>query len=1842
MKTRRALSLFLVVAMILSMFTMILPASAAPVGTHTRSRTVYTYYSDEQLMEMFHVDRDTLNKMSKDAYEAVMHNSEWNVASYGVQRKTVVADALFELIYRNPECFFVSGVTYYRSGETITRVLPTYETTYEEGMAQHQAMVEAAQEIMCLFQRTELTDLELAILIHDYLAANFEYHLPTLDLGSKDPGAKYSAYNLLVEGTAVCQGYAEAYAYLMMQFGINCGLCNSDVLNHAWSIVELDGEEYHVDVTWDDPTNDVEGYVEHVDFLVSTDKLKETHKADDLSGNPTDTKYDNAFWRDVTSAFCLLDSTIYYINSSGWLCSWTDEVTSTALYKIDGYWPAGDGYVWSGNFSRLATDGEKLFFTSPTAVYEYLPESNSVQEVYVPTLPVDNGIYGLSIEGNNIRVSYHTTPIYDDNTKAENTATFKYRDEAVANHVFGEAIVETAPTCEADGEARYDCIYCGFSKFETVPAAGHTEEPLTGKAATCTEDGLTDGTACSVCGETIQEQEPIPAPGHDWLNATCTEPAKCSVCGEVKKGDPAYVLVNSVDELKDGGQVVIVANVNGEYKALGTEIADKITPINVTVADDKVIGENLPVWTLAPSDDGYTLNNGSQFLAYNSSTNFEAGTSAYAWGMEPAGNGGFVMNSTETTRGIYYQHKGGKFGAYSTQNQNNSGYVSELFIFKYGEAAGSALGHTEEVIPGTPATCTEDGMTDGAVCSVCGEIIREQETINAPGHTEVTVPGKEATCTEDGLTDGIVCSVCGETIREQETIDAHGHTEKEVEGSDPTCTEDGKSAHTVCEVCGEALTEVETTPALGHDEVYTSSGNGTHTITCTRCNLEETTDCYYVNGVCEFCNYSEPASEGFFELATSIAVGDKVILVCKDAGMELSGISTTSTKYGVGTAYSETVQELYVLEVVSGNKEGTFAFLHEGKYLSWTSGNSLNTNETLSNNTSWTLTFDSDGNATIKNATTPARVIWWNNSSPRFACYTDKTADKNYFNIQFYKYVIAEEPGECRHPNKVVEEKAPTCVDPGYIKWSCPDCGANGEDPIAPNPENHIPGEVDETILLNATCTYEGIKDVIIYCNTCGEIISRNSETPIPMIPHDYGEDGICTYCYKDAPGKTFYLVSDPLDLESFVLYHPASGYALSLDPSGNKLKASKVTVENGVLITVEDTAVFTRIQPLDNEFPLRIVNYKSDILASGETKGNLLYTTEESTFGCWKPVVVSEEDRTFRFENLGSGLALQFYNDQFSAYTGDGDAYIFQIYNSKPVCDHQWDDGRQVKDPTCNEPGQVVYTCTVCGDFTVKFLPTTEHAWQVDTTEEPTCTEDGMIHYTCSNCGEPKEEPIPSKGHSMDDGAITTAPTCTEDGIKTFTCTACGLEKTEVVPATGHTMEDDTCTVCGYTKPVVKAGQYVIAANVNGTYYAMDNAFASKIAGTSITLTDGKIREDHAEGFVITLAESDGGWTIRNPDGSYLKYASGTNLGKSDTPYVWTFTEGTKGTWRVSSQDESRGLVFRTEDSSKEYKQFGGYAVSNITATGTQYYDIELIPVIPAPDAELTNRSISLNGNIAVNFYMSLSDKVVADPDAYMLFKQEGKIDENGNEITVKVPMAKCVQKQVRGRTSYVFTYEVAAKEMTDTITAQFFYGDTCTEEYTYSVKTYADNQRTNMADNDALMKLLDAMLNYGAASQLHFGYNIHRLANEGMEPVDYSGLSITGYDLPTEYGTDLVTFVGASLILKSETTLRFFFIVKDGTENFTISYNGTPLEIKSSSGLHYVDVEDISAQNLDLTYSVTVNDGVQEGTIPYSPLTYCQSVRSKDTTAEALANLCGALYLYNSAANSFFDEAE
>lgn len=72
-----------------------------------------------------------------------------------------------------------------------------------------------------------------------------------------------------------------------------------------------------------------------------------------------------------------------------------------------------------------------------------------------------------------------------------------------------------------------------------------------------------------------------------------------------------------------------------------------------------------------------------------------------------------------------------------------------------GKTEGEALGHTEVIDPAVEPSCTEPGLTEGSRCSVCGEILVQQETIEAPGHDwEEATFFRPKTCRRCGVTEG--------------------------------------------------------------------------------------------------------------------------------------------------------------------------------------------------------------------------------------------------------------------------------------------------------------------------------------------------------------------------------------------------------------------------------------------------------------------------------------------------------------------------------------------------------------------------------------------------------------------------------------------------------------------------------------------------------------------------------------------------------------------------------------------------------------------------------------------------------------------------------------------------------------------------------------------------------------------------------------------------------------------------------------------------------------------------------------------------------------------------------
>jgi predicted nucleic-acid-binding Zn-ribbon protein len=136
-------------------------------------------------------------------------------------------------------------------------------------------------------------------------------------------------------------------------------------------------------------------------------------------------------------------------------------------------------------------------------------------------------------------------------------------------------------------------------------------------------------------------------------------------------------------------------------------------------------------------------------------------------------------------------------------------------------------------VSGKAPTCTENGLTDGAICSVCGDTLVPQNEIPATGHTcesVVTPP----TCTEEGFTTH-TCK-CGYVYKDT-FVEATGHTFGEWEETKaPTCTEEGIKTRKCA--CGE--TEEEAIAATGHKynsviTAPTTDAEGFTTHTCEHC-----------------------------------------------------------------------------------------------------------------------------------------------------------------------------------------------------------------------------------------------------------------------------------------------------------------------------------------------------------------------------------------------------------------------------------------------------------------------------------------------------------------------------------------------------------------------------------------------------------------------------------------------------------------------------------------------------------------------------------------------------------------------------------------------------------------------------------------------------------------------------------------------------------------------------------------------------------------------------------------------------------------------------------------------
>lgn len=125
-------------------------------------------------------------------------------------------------------------------------------------------------------------------------------------------------------------------------------------------------------------------------------------------------------------------------------------------------------------------------------------------------------------------------------------------------------------------------------------------------------------------------------------------------------------------------------------------------------------------------------------------------------------------------------------------------------------------------------------------------------------------------------------------------------------------------------------------------------------------------------------------------------------------------------------------------------------------------------------------------------------------------------------------------------------------------------------------------------------------------------------------------------------------------------------------------------------------------------------------------------------------------------------------------------------------------------KEPKCEVPGEMRYTCANCGDTYTEEIPALEHEYTSVVTKPNSCFSSGIMTYTCSLCGKSYTEIIPAIGYHDYNETINKPATCTEMGHSTFTCSVCGDSYEKDIPASGHFYEDivveATCQHGGYT----------------------------------------------------------------------------------------------------------------------------------------------------------------------------------------------------------------------------------------------------------------------------------------------------------------------------------------------------------------------------------------------------------------------------------------------------------
>ncbi|MBO5363293.1 MAG: leucine-rich repeat protein, partial [Clostridia bacterium] len=432
-------------------------------------------------------------------------------------------------------------------------------------------------------------------------------------------------------------------------------------------------------------------------------------------------------------------------------------------------------------------------------------------------------------------------------------------------HAWDDGVEIVSPTCGQEGLMEYSCA-CGSSYTMAIPATGmHQTERLFGKAATCQETGLTEGSWCPVCQTVFEEQKEIPTVPHTeevlfGYEAGCeseglSDGVWCTTCKTtLKKQEPLSPLGHN--------EVEISPAIKGDCITEGRTAEIYCNRCEQTVQYSESTGFGDHIWMTYPGQPADCWNEG--WTDYEACALCKYGEMENRKPIPPQHN----LQWHEGRQPTCYEE--GWEGYYAC---DVCGYGKENLILLPAQ-------HAMEWVPPQQATCMQEGWDGYDKCTICGyeenKIVYGYDYSNhvnvweengyyycvcgmswgdgsgggdigggetggceSGNHSWEWVPYREATCYEQGWYPYEKCSICGLVNGEIYYMEA-GHQLEYISAQEPTCEAIGWYEYERCMRCGH--TTYQEIPQLEHKEVYEKGEEPT-------CNKPGSTGCVS----CEYC-----------------------------------------------------------------------------------------------------------------------------------------------------------------------------------------------------------------------------------------------------------------------------------------------------------------------------------------------------------------------------------------------------------------------------------------------------------------------------------------------------------------------------------------------------------------------------------------------------------------------------------------------------------------------------------------------------------------------------------------------------------------------------------------------------------------------------------------------------------------------------------------------------------------------------------------------------------------------------------------------------------------------------